>query len=69
MPKKLSKAERQRKVAQQCLWCVVDPETGRVLWAYRSRTLARTIARSVRIARSTRSVLERVDLRIKGVRA
>lgn len=63
MPKKLSKAERQRKVAQQCLWCVVDPETGRVLWAYRSRTLARTIARS------TRSVLERVDLRIKGVRA
>jgi hypothetical protein len=65
MPKKLSKAERQRKVAQQCLWCVIDPETGQILWAYRNRRDARTRLKIMPHG----YVIERVDLRIKGVRA
>lgn len=66
MGKKLSKAERQRKVAQQCVWAVVNAETGKVVYAHPVRIAAREYKR---LRGDDDCVLERVDLRIKGVRA
>lgn len=66
MAKRPSKAERQRRVAQQYLWALVDAETCEVLSAHPTRALARYMLQHNSIGPV---VLERVDLRIKGVRA
>lgn len=64
MNKPLTKAQRQRKVAQQALWLVVDRYTGKILHACTSRTNARTQCKA-----SPTRVIDRGDVRIKGVRA